>query len=75
MKSLKEKLIVGGLVTIGVILILALCCGISWIATCGIIYLITLCFSLKFSWGIATGIWLIMILLKAIFNITVKNKE
>lgn len=75
MKSLKEKLAMGGLVTIGVILILALCCGISWIATCGIIYLITLCFSLNFSWGIATGIWLIMILLKSIFNITVKNKE
>ena len=75
MKSLKEKLAMGGLVTIGVILILALCYGISWIATCGIIYLITLCFSLNFSWGIATGIWLIMILLKSIFTITVKNKE
>ena len=75
MKSLKEKLAMGGLVTIGVILILVLCYGISWIATCGIIYLITLCFSLKFSWGIATGIWLIIILLKSIFNITVKNKE
>lgn len=34
--------------------------GISWIATCGLIKLITMCFGMKFKWSIATGIWLIM---------------
>ena len=47
---------------------LAIVLGISWIATCGIIKLITLCFGLTFSWGIATGIWLILLLLGEIFN-------
>jgi hypothetical protein len=43
-------------------------CGISWIATCGLVYLITLCFDWTFSWGIATGVWLIIILLNGIFK-------
>lgn len=42
--------------------------GLSWIATCGIIKLITMCFGLKFSWSIATGIWLVLFLLKEIFG-------
>lgn len=37
--------------------------GFSWIATCGIIKLITLCFGLTFSWPIATGIWLVLLIL------------
>ena len=36
---------------------------IEWVFTCGIVYLITLCFGLTFSWSVATGIWLISILL------------
>lgn len=32
--------------------------GLSWLLTCGLIKLITLCFGWKFSWAIATGIWL-----------------
>lgn len=48
---------------LAVILILALAGGISWIVTCGIVKLITLCFELTFSWLWATGIWLILMLL------------
>ena len=50
--------------------------GLSWIVTCGIIKLITLCFGLTFKWSVATGIWLAMILLKSVFksNTTVKTK-
>lgn len=40
----------------------------SWIATCGLIKLITMCFGLTFSWGIATGVWLIMCILKSMFE-------
>lgn len=47
--------------------------GISWIGTCGIIKLITLCFGLKFKWSIATGIWLIICLARGIFSVTVKK--
>ena len=63
---------------IGVIfalLIIAVFYAISWIATCGVIYLITLCFNWTFSWGIATGIWLVMAILRSVFksNVTVKK--
>ena len=37
--------------------------AIDWFFTCGIVYLITLCFGLTFSLSVATGIWLISILL------------
>ncbi len=41
---------------------------ISWILTCGIIKLITMCFGLSFNWLIATGIWLIMCVVKNILK-------
>lgn len=40
----------------------------SWLITCGIIKLITLCFGWKFKWSIATGIWLITIIARGIFK-------
>ena len=49
--------------------------ALSWLITCGLVYLICLCFGLLFTWPIATGIWLLMILLKGVFNITVNNKK
>lgn len=48
--------------------------AISWIYTCGIIKLITLCFGWAFKWSTATGIWLIMYLLGSVFKTTVKTK-
>ena len=38
----------------------------SWGATCGILWLICMCFGLDFSLLIATGIWLILVILKFI---------
>lgn len=49
--------------------------AVSWIATCGIIKLITLCFGWTFSWAWATGIWLVMFLLKSIFSNTTTVKK
>lgn len=43
-----------------VALFLVFVCGISWLISCGLIYLICLCFDLQFKWSIATGIWLIV---------------
>lgn len=42
--------------------------AISWLVTVGIIKLITICFGLQFSFLVATGIWLIMILISSIFK-------
>ena len=49
------------------LLTIAVCYAISWAITVGIIYLICLCFSLKFNLLIATGVWLILCLIKAMF--------
>lgn len=73
-KNLKSKIAQGGSAVVVVILILAICYGFSWIVTCGIIKLITVCFGLTFRWSIATGIWLIICILKSIFSVTVKSK-
>mgnify|MGYP004476656143 CR=1 FL=1 len=73
MSNLKEKLTKVGATAVIVITILAVCYGLSWIVTCGIIKLITMCFGLTFKWSIATGIWLIICILRSVFNVTVKK--
>lgn len=73
MSNLKNKLAKGGATAIVVILILAVYYGFSWIITCGIIKLITMCFGLTFKWSIATGIWLVICILRSIFNVIVKK--
>lgn len=60
-------------IVIGTILLTALICGVSWLATCGILYLIMLCFNIEFSWLTATGIWLILLVLKSVFKVTIKK--
>ena len=75
MKIFKENIAKGGMVALVAIVIFLVLGAISWIITCGTFYLITLCFGLEFSWLTATGVWLVMILLKSIFNTTNKNKE
>lgn len=41
--------------------------ALNWVFTIGIIKLITMCFSVGFSLPVATGIWLILCLLKLVF--------
>lgn len=45
------------------ILLFLVIAALNWLFTCGIIYLITLCFGWSFSLAIATGIWLILVLI------------
>ena len=73
-KNLKNRIAEGGTVALVVIGILVLAYGLSWVVTCGIIKLITMCFGWTFKWSVATGIWLIICILRSIFNVTVKNK-
>lgn len=74
MKKSTVKLIGTG---IGVLLAVVVAYALSWIVTCGLIKLITMCFGLTFSWTIATGIWLIWLMLKSLFSntVTVKKQE
>lgn len=64
----------GGIAILIIIAILVAIYGISWIITCGIIKLITMCFGLTFKWNIATGIWFVILLLKEIFSVTVNTQ-
>lgn len=73
--KMKKKIAEGGVAVVLVILLLVVAYGVSWIATCGIIKLITMCFGLTFKWSVATGIWLIMCLLQSVFKVTVNNKR
>ena len=50
---------------IGIIIGIFIIVLLSWIVTCGFIKLITICFGWTFKWSIATGIWLILLLLEA----------
>lgn len=52
----------------GVAVVLIIGYAISWIVTCGIIKLITLCFGWTFKWSVATGIWFIMCLARTVFS-------
>ena len=61
-KKLIDKLGSDAVATIVVILILIVGLAFSWICTCGVIKLITLCFGWTFKWSVATGIWLVMCL-------------
>lgn len=56
-------------------LVVVIVAALSWLLTCGIIWLITLCFGWTFKWSVATGIWLIMFILRSIFNSTVTVKK
>lgn len=49
-------------------LLLAVIYAISWIGTCGLFKLVTLCFGWNYSWGIATGIWILFLVAKSIFS-------
>lgn len=60
---------------IAFVVTLALIFGISWITTCGLVYLITLCFGWEFNWLIATGIWLILILISSAVKANINVKK
>ena len=68
MSKLKDKMSGNILLIIGFIVIIILAYAISWIATCGIIKLITLCFGWTFRWSVSTGIWLALILARTVFK-------
>lgn len=69
----KNKIKEGGLIAIMVIGLIVICYSLSWIVTCGIIKLITMCFGWTFKWSIATGIWLIICIMRNIFKTTVNK--
>ena len=73
--NMSKKQIKAILITILTIVLLIVITGASWISTCGIIKLITMCFGWKFKWSIATGIWLVMFfIIKPLFRSAKSDK-
>ena len=60
---------------IAVLFLMVALTAFSWIVICGIVKLITICFGWTFSWSIATGIWLVMILLRMVFVQSSSSKK
>ena len=50
------------------LILLILVFGLSWIITCGMIALVCLCFGWTFNWAIATGLWIVILILRSIFS-------
>ena len=68
MSKNKKIIATGGSALLFTIVLLVIAFGFSWILTCGVIKLITLCFGWQFKWSIATGIWLVMCLARTVFK-------
>ena len=68
MSKNKKIIATGGSELLFTIVFLVIAFGFSWILTCGVIKLITLCFGWQFKWSIATGIWLVMCLARTVFK-------
>ena len=68
MSKSKKIITPGGSALLLTIIVLVVAFGFSWILTCGVIKLITLCFGWQFKWSIATGIWLVMCLARTVFK-------
>ena len=68
MSKSKKIITTGGSALLLTIIFLVVAFGFSWIVTCGIIKLITMCFGWQFKWSIATGIWLVMCLARTVFK-------
>lgn len=68
MSKNKKVIATGGSALLLTIIFIVVAFGFSWIVTCGVIKLITMCFGLQFKWSIATGIWLVMCLARTVFK-------
>ena len=58
---------------LGALLIAALAYAISWVITCGLIAILFKCFGWEFSLAIATGIWIVICILRSIFSSSSKK--
>lgn len=57
------------------LLAMAFVIGLSWSCTCGLIFLITLCFGWEFSWAVASGVWLILLMVSSFFRSNNSNSK
>lgn len=71
--NLKFESLFGGCLL--VILVLLVKGAISWLLVCGAWKVITILFSLTFTWAIATGIWFVLFCLLLLINGLIKSNN
>ena len=59
--------------TIVVIIVIVLT-ALSWLVTCGVVKVLSMCFSFAYSWKLATGIWLVCLMLRWIISAAKQEK-
>lgn len=55
------------------VLMIVLAFGVNWLISVGLVWLICLCFDWTFSWGVATGVWLLSILIRGMVEVNIKK--
>lgn len=63
--------IIASMIAGAIILLFVL--GLSWVSTCIIVKLITLCLGFSFKWSFATIIWLIICVINLLLHIIIKK--
>ena len=55
------------------VLLVILVLVVDWIVSLGLVWLISWCFGWSFSWKVATGVWMVVLLLHDIFKIKIEK--
>lgn len=50
------------------VIVFTIACGLSWIFTCGVVWIVAECFGFTFSWGAATGVWVIAMFISGLIG-------
>lgn len=53
------------------VLLVILVLVVDWIVSFGLVWLISWCFGWSFSWKVATGVWMVVLLLQDVFKIKI----
>lgn len=53
------------------VLLVILVLVVNWIVSLGLVWLISWCFGWSFSWKVATGVWMVVLLLHGVFKIKI----
>jgi hypothetical protein len=55
------------------VLLVILVLVVDWIVSLGLVWLISWCFGWSFSWKVATGVWMVVLLLHGVFKIKIEK--
>lgn len=57
------------------VLIIISAVWVEWLVSVGVVWLICLCFGWSFSWSVATGVWLAIMLIRGTVEVNIKKQR